>query len=461
MNAEFAHKAKSRRRIKGLAAIFLSASMIVLSGCNPKAEEQQNTPPAVTTVETMPAPPPIRVVQPAPRAPETPVCAPDTAQAAHTAREMTAGEAGLVKALFNGELKADCVRLNFFAGARRNQIAGVKKDEKNHIEFYGKDIASADYSLEKDRVKFGVFIREMTHIWQNQTEGKQTLGEMTEMTYELDSQYVFASYSRSQQGAIMEDYALRFLHPSRSSHWLPIDYSGDRSDTDPFLQELVEGTFPSAKAAREAYAHIDSQALTPGEAAFLHSIFGDALDTSSVNKNFHPESYKDIVGSVGSGAGAEFWGPAQKSADFSKEKDGERFGTFVHEFTHVWQFQTHWQFTNTGADAELEDPKDPEAQYKYPLQRDYVFTDFSTEQQAAMVEDYARYYLHPSKSLTYLPKVYGHGDALKAKLPLLKKTVEDQFPAAKAAREAYERKNAAPKPVPVAERAIKIVQSPG
>ncbi|MEZ0224678.1 MAG: hypothetical protein ACAH83_09005 [Alphaproteobacteria bacterium] len=455
MKAGFTHKAKPRRALKGLAAVFLTAVMVGLGGCNPAAEEQQNTPPkpAVTLVEPAPAAPP--------SAPETPVCAPLTSVAAHTAREMTAGEAALAKALFNGELKTDCLRLNFF-GAMKNATEIVLKDEENHIQFYGKDAASADYSQEKNTLKFRLFVRGLTHLWQNQTGFRETLGDPEDTLYPLDSQYVFASYGKRQQPAIMEDYALRFLHPSRKSYWLPKDYGGDRSDTDPFLQELVEGNFPSAKAAREAFANIESRDLTPGEEALLKGIFGDALNTTGLKQNFHPESFKDIVGSASSGAAAEYWGAEQKSPDFSKEKEANRFGTFMHENAHVWQFQTNWQYFPRFEEDEVEDPKDPEKAYRYPLDTKFKFTDYGVEQQAAIIEDYARYYLHPGKTLWYLPKVYGRGEQMQARLPLLRKVVEDQFPAAKTARETFERTGALPKPkIASAQKTAKPPVAPG
>jgi hypothetical protein len=438
MKAEFIRQEKPRRALKGLAGLFLSATMLMLAGCNPKAEEQQNAPPppAVTLVERAPAP--------LPNAPEAPACAPHASTTAHTAREMTAGEEALARALFNRTLKTDCLRLNFFA-AMKNAAEIVPKGEENHIEFYGKDAASPDYSQEKNTLRFRLFVRGLTHLWQNQTEFKQTIGDPQDTLYPLDSQYVFASYGKRQQPAVMEDYALRFLHPSRKSYWLPKEYGGDRSDTDPFLQVLVEGTFPSARAAREAFANIETRALTPGEATLIRSIFGDTLNTSTVKNNFHPEAYKDITGSVDSSKAADFWGAAQKSADFSREKDAERFGTFIHEQTHVWQFQTNWQYTNTTDDDE-DDEKDADAKYKYPLDTKWKFSDYGTEQQAAMIEDYARYYLHPAKTLCYLPKVYGSGEQLQARLPLLMKIVEDQFPAAKTARETFERTGSPPKP---------------
>ncbi|TAL28335.1 MAG: hypothetical protein EPN97_14825 [Alphaproteobacteria bacterium] len=458
MNAVNGQTPKPRRGLKRLTAIFFSAAMVIgMGGCNPFAEEQK-TPAPVTVAQTMPAPPPQPVAQAKPPAP---VCEADTFTAQHTTRELTAGEAAIVKDLFGGMLKTDCVRMNFFNN-KKNGTANVAAGEKYQAEFYGKDGASADFSQEKDARKFGLFIRHMTYLWQNQTEGKLTFGEVNEMLYPLEPQYVFASYSRLQQAAIMEDYALRFLHHTRKSRWLVQVSGGDKSNTDPRLQALVEGTFASAKTLRAAFANIESRDLTTGEEALLRAIFGTALNTTGLKQSFHPESYKDIVGSASSGAAAEYWGPSQKSADFSKERDADRFGTFIHENLHVWQFQTRWRYSPRFEEDEIEDPKDPEKAYRYPLDAKFKFTDYGVEQQAAIIEDYARYYLHPGKTLWYLPKVYGWGAPLQARLPLLQKVVENQFPSAKAARESFERTGTLPKAkVAAAPKAAKSPVAPG
>jgi hypothetical protein len=458
MTAKHTHKAPQRRAVKGLAAVFLTAAMVAMGGCNPFAEEQKKPEGPVTVAQAMPVPPPEPIARPTP---PTPACEADTFTARHASRALTAGEAAIVRDLFGGMLKTDCVRFNFFT-IKKNGTANVAEGEKNQVEFYGKDAASSDFSQEKNAAKFGLFIRHMTYLWQNQAEGKFTLGEVNEMLYPLDSQYVFASYSRLQQAAIMEDYALRFLHHTRKSRWLKEVYGGDKSDTDPFLQVLVEGTFPSAKTLRAAFANIESRDLTPGEEALLKALFGDALNTSGLKQNFHPEAYKDIVGSASSGAGAEYWGPAQKSPDFSKESDANRFGTFIHENLHVWQFQTNWQFSPQFEEDKIVDPRDPEKAYKYPLDAKFKFTDYGVEQQAAIIEDYARYYLHPGKTLWYLPKVYGWGEPLQARLPLLQKVVENQFPAAKAARETFERTGSLPKPkIAATPKAFRPPAGPG
>ena len=357
------------RPLKGLSAIFCGVAMMLgMAGCdNRRPTEPPPEPSPVTQPVTVPVPPvalgPVQV---------PPACTDQRPAANENTRGLTPGETRLAQALFGDRLDLRCVRLDFHPARTRGGPLEVEADQKNNVEFYGKTYASADFSAE-GRAKFGGFITALTFLWQNQNPD-QTIGEDESTYYPLDSQYSFVSYSWQQQASIMEDYALRFLHPSRRSRWLIHDYGGDRQDTDPFLQSLVENQFPAARDAREAFAHVETRGLTPGEEAFIRSIFGNAINTAGLKANFHPESYTDIAASVESKNGADFWGKESRSDDFSKDTDAFRWGTFIHEFTHVWQFQTNNIYTVDDSE-EAEDENDPESKYKYPLEAKYKFTD--------------------------------------------------------------------------------------
>jgi uncharacterized protein YukJ len=437
---------KKPPRLRFLSSIFCGAALMLgLAGCDRKPEEPQRQQ-QTTMAEPVPPPDtePASPTSPKPAAPAA--CVDYRLGIPHQSRSLTAGEMQLAKGLFGDRLDTRCIRLDFLPA---NKKAGmeVAADEKYNIEFAGKTYASADYSRE-GREKFAVFVEGLTWLWQNQTNGSETRGTPDEKYYPLDSQYSFDAYGDEQQAEIMQDYALRFLHPSRRSLYLPHEYGGDRSDTDPFLQALVENYFPSAQAARESYANIETREMTPGEAAVIRSIFGFMLNQDGVSLNFHPEKLTDAVGTTSSAAGADFWGKDQRSNDFSREKSAELFGTFVHEVTHVWQYQTKWLYTVTG--DEEQDDNDPLADYKYPLAKKWKFTDYGVEQQAAIVEDYARRFLHPAHELYYLPLVYG-AEGARAKEGLLMKVVEDQFPAAKQARLAFAQKEAGQQTAPPAK----------
>ena len=441
MTAVPGNKKPYRPLLKGLSAIFCGAALMLgMAGCDSRKDHAAPPPDPAPISQTVPVPePPVRLAPVQVARPQAPTVCADYRQAAnYNGRALTPGETELAQALFGDKLDLSCLRLDFFPARARGGPMEVAAGEKYNAEFYGKTYASDDFSRE-GRAKFGGFVAALTYLWQNQ-HPDQAIGEDEEPYYPLDSQYSFVSYSWQQQASIMEDYALRFLHPSRRSRWLPHDYGGDRADTDPCLQALVENYFPAAKAAREAFAQVETRGLTPGEEALIRSIFGDAINTAGLTANFHPESYTDIAASVESDNNADFWGKESRSDDFSKDTDVFRWGTFIHEFTHVWQFQTSWKYTVDDSHAP-EDVNDPDARYKYRLEAKSKFTDYAIEQQAAIVEDYARRFLHPTRSWNRLSEVYGLKGAA-AKDALLIKVVEDQFPAAKQTRLDYAASNA-------------------
>ena len=123
----------------------------------------------------------------------------------------------------------------------------------------------------------------------------------------------------------------------------------------------------------------ESRSLTPGEAAMVRSIFGDAVDTTEVrlfrgkwwplqprrsamaptgNIHFHPD-----------GGG---W-----SEDFSKEPL-QRQGFFIHEMTHVWQAQKGGRFF-------LPLARHPFCRYRYAIVPGRPFGRYGLEQQAEIV----------------------------------------------------------------------------
>ncbi len=360
------------------------------------------------------------------------------APGAYAARRITAGEGLLIQKLFGKSLDVSQLNLQFFRDERKDAVSEVPDGSLNTINIYGRKNTSPDYSRDKAD-NFGTFVYELAQLWQNQTGGKLTHGTPDASGYELDSQYSFQSYGRIQQSQIMEDYARRFLHEGRTSNWLPEEYGGDRMDTDPFLQRLVERQFPTAKQARLDFANVEMRAMTPAEQALIKGIFGNQINTSVVHLYMHPETYDDAVGSVSSSKAADFWGSKNHATEYTTTRDTDAFATFVHELTHVWQNQTNERFTSSYV---------PDGnKYHYPLEAQYKFTDYGVEQQAAMVEDYARRFLHPSKSFTWLGEVY---DNPESKAQMLMKTVETQFPAAKQLRLNYERTHSYTSGTPVA-----------
>jgi hypothetical protein len=349
-----------------------------------------------------------------------------------SSRSLTAGEEALARTLFGDKLDLEDIRLDFYR-ADGKLLSKVEPGETRNIEFFGAARFSADFSTDKDPRRFGAFVEELTHLWQNQDEGAGTHGKPDTKLYKLDGVATFRDFGAEQQAEIMEDYALRFLHPSRQTRWLTQEYGGDFTTTDPWLARLVEAFSSSAYKARMADVDAETRALTGGEDTLIHGIFGAQLDTDGVMASFYPEAFKDAAATTVSGESALFWGNEQKSADFSKEKDDDRFAYFVHEMTHVWQYQQGLRYTDKFVDNGVDDPDDPMVSYLYPVDSQHKFTDYGIEQQAAIIEDYARLYLRAPGQLRYLSEQYS-GEELEAKLPLLQKLVEDQFPEARRAR---------------------------
>lgn len=359
------------------------------------------------------------------------------AGAPESSRGLTAGEARLIRGLFGEKMDLNGVRLHTFAKEDRNYVSDVMPGDAKNVEFYGRKNSSQDFSRDEAR-RFGSFVHEMTYLLQNQQGGKWRAGDVKGYDYPLGSQWDFSDYGPEQQRAIVEDYALRFLHPGRQSRYLPHKYGDDRMDTDPHLIRLVENHFRGAKELRISFQNIESRRLTSGEIALLKGIFGDQIDAGIMTQHMHPQEYSDIAGTATSGRDANYWGPRYTSPDYSQEKSPDKFGTFVHENTHLWQYQTRWRHS----------PYRPGV-YRYPLETKWKFTDYTHEQQAAIVEDYALYYLHPSRQMRWMPETYNYREQ-QEKLPLLKKLVEDQFPGARALRETCEaQRQSAKKPAAV------------
>lgn len=161
--------------------------------------------------------------------------------------------------------------------------------------------------------------------------------------------------------------------------------------------------------------------LTAGEAKVLKGIFGDEINTSGIRKHFRETSSPThvIPGKIGMVcppfSHIDFFGSANWSADYSCE-DKRKFGLFVHESTHCWQGQT------------MTFPLHDLGRYDYMLTTNSCFNDFGTEQQADIIEDYAKTWLFQQTT--------NH----TAKDTLLINVVEKRFPQAQKTRLALQTK---------------------
>lgn len=119
--------------------------------------------------------------------------------------------------------------------------------------------------------------------------------------------------------------------------------------------------------------------LTPGEIALAHSVFGDAIDYSTVclvRRKWWPFQPRNAAmaptGNIHFHPHGDLW-----SEDFAAEPI-DRQGLFIHEMTHVWQAQTRGRFY-------LPLMRHPFCRYAYTVEEGRPFDRYGLEQQAEIV----------------------------------------------------------------------------
>lgn len=414
-------KAPSSGVGKKLTLAFLSVALAV--GLVARyVPEQDNIPAPVAVTETVPTPSPPVVVAPAPYVSEV-------AGPAVVTRALTKGEEQLAYDIFGMSLPN--VRLHFFTEVAGHSFAVPKPT--GDIEVYGSKNASSDYSAEKDAGLYGSFVSQLANVWQ-QSQDTLRAGKATGSEYRLKEDADFINYGPAQQRALVQDYALRFFHSSHATFWLPKTHkAGDTLETDGMLKGLVENQFHSAKLSRMSLEQGYARELTPAEAQWMKSFFGEEIRPQQVKLILFPYSTKGAVASVWNGYSENFWGKEMHATDYTTAS-AYLFGTFVHETTHIWQNQTNDKYT---PDRELR-------HYRYWVDTKSEYTTFSVEQQAAMVEDYALYFLHPSKQPSYMQQTYNKSE-IPGRMEMLKKVIEAQFPGARQMRLEFEMNRQKPK----------------
>jgi hypothetical protein len=175
----------------------------------------------------------------------------------HSEASFTDGEKAFVESIFGEKVKTGRVKKYFSSVHHDKGKAQTIGREK--IKFYGDEYGSADYSR-ADIYKFGLFIHEMAHIWQNQHalsncyQGLRHLDINQEYHYQLSPQSRFKDFGKEQQAAIIEDYARQFLYrgsdaPRERTRWL---IGGANEGSLMLLQKVVEDKFPAARKTRLA-----------------------------------------------------------------------------------------------------------------------------------------------------------------------------------------------------------------
>ena len=158
----------------------------------------------------------------------------------------------------------------------------------------------------------------------------------------------------------------------------------------------------------------EAQPLTQGEAAFTHAVFGGSVNTGIVRKYLNRDENKCSNAVVYGDRFMVFYEQSH-AHDYSNPSSPEDMGLFAHEMTHIWQGQNWSLFKQTQKKCST---------YNYTLTPDSAFDDFCNEQQAAMVQDYVRYFL---TTRPVFPTRLENNDNPNA-IQYLADIIEQQFP---------------------------------
>ncbi len=202
-----------------------------------------------------------------------------------------------------------------------------------------------------------------------------------------------------------------------------------------YLAEKTFGKYLERKDDAE-YPTAPGVPLTTCETTLLKSIFDDDLDTGEVKKYFSEKSHPYVIAMASSAKKIKFYGKDNYVPDYGQTKDAANYWTFVHEMTHVWQFQHPKEDIMRAL-------RNPTRKYDYELSKGKRFQDFGVEQQACIIADYAMQCFFKGVKVPanenkgyYIPV---ESTIAKAQsLALLHKTVEDRFPQARKTRLAFE-----------------------
>jgi len=123
-----------------------------------------------------------------------------------TARPLTTGEQELVRSMFGSAIHCQPVRIiwrKWFPFQPRNALMAPSGDIHAHPQ---SDLWSEDYSAE-ELGRQGLFLHEMTHVWQTQLRGKYFLPLMRHpfcrYRYTFDPERPFDAYGLEQQAEIV------------------------------------------------------------------------------------------------------------------------------------------------------------------------------------------------------------------------------------------------------------------
>tara|TARA_R110002126_G_scaffold13118_7_gene57128 strand:+ start:14754 stop:15977 length:1224 start_codon:yes stop_codon:yes gene_type:complete len=344
-------------------------------------------------------------------------------------RFLTAREKQGVSDILGSDLDLADVQIYFYDRGVKGTISSLHYSPDPILAVYGREHRSDDFSLDADPESFGILYYGAMQIWERDNAAAPS-GDV-EYPKTLSTKYTLAEYTLTSQAKIIEDYARRFIHPEHETLYLQNKTGWDNCKNDLILARTVEKAFTAASHSRTQLEKQYRRPLSQGEKQLIRGIFDSQINTETVNAHLSPRDCAEKVGSVNSANDMHFWGADNHADDYSQVEDVKDFGTFIHEITHIWQ--RHRQFADTIKGVINKDDK-----YAYTLDiAKKSFKDYEKEQQAAIIEDYARYYLHKGQDTWKLQRTEYNLEQLKA-------VVEDHFPQAARTRQHFERNKALP-----------------
>ncbi|MBI2234016.1 MAG: hypothetical protein HYU57_03285 [Micavibrio aeruginosavorus] len=168
---------------------------------------------------------------------------------------------------------------------------------------------------------------------------------------------------------------------------------------------------------------------TENEKALAAAIFGNKIDMNGITVHFTKEALvNQITGGplpaeLKDGKNIFFYESELFSDDFgAPEARMEARSIYVHELTHIMQFQIGWDkaLCKSGENKT----------YTYSPKPGTTFADYCPEQQATMVQDYADRFLFNEREAPH----FMAGKSDPEKVTLLQEIVEAAFPAARETR---------------------------
>ncbi|MBI1214182.1 MAG: Rhs element Vgr protein [Alphaproteobacteria bacterium] len=181
---------------------------------------------------------------------------------------------------------------------------------------------------------------------------------------------------------------------------------------------------------------MSARPLTDGEIALAKTVFGDAIDYSTVEVKdskfvgFHPE------GTAMAPDGTLYMYGCYHD-DYS-QLDPEGQSLFIHEMTHVWQFQNKVLYPIVEAvKLNFRHNFNYSASYGYALDEKKDLLDYNMEQQASIVQDY--FVLKTAGRASHWTSCTDHHDDAETKRlyeSVLKNFIADPGYARKAAKQA-------------------------